>query len=44
VSGGLCPNHFDPIESAPWDAATDTQPWYRDCTPNDPLFANGFDP
>jgi hypothetical protein len=28
----LCPNDFERTPDAAWDAATDTSPWYSDCT------------
>lgn len=40
----LCPNAFDHVESAPWDAITGITPWYRDCTAApDAVFYDGFD-
>jgi hypothetical protein len=28
----MCPNNFDRMPAAAWDAATGTTPWYADCT------------
>ena len=44
TGAALCPNAFDHVESAPWDAITGIAPWYRDCTAApDAIFYDGFD-
>ena len=40
----LCPNAFNPIDNAAWDAATGATPWHQLCEPlPDPVYVNGFD-
>lgn len=43
-SSQLCPNHFESTPNADWDDATESTPWYADCTPLlDVIFAAGFE-
>lgn len=43
-ASSVCPNAFDAIANAAWDAATGQVPWHASCGAlPDPVYASGFD-